>query len=113
MGETLAIDGGSKVWDRPVPQWPAFDLSVLEDIREILETGTVNYWTGARGKRFEGAFAEWLGCRHAVSTSNGTTALHVALTALGIGPGDEVLVTSYSFIASVSFPLVSRLWPAS
>lgn len=100
MTKQLAIDGGTKTWTQPVPHWPAFDMTVLDDIRQILETGQVNYWTGPRGMQFERAFAEWIGARQAISTSNGTTALHTALGALGVGPGDEVIVTSYSFIAS-------------
>jgi dTDP-4-amino-4,6-dideoxygalactose transaminase len=54
---------------------------------------------------FERPFAEWQGSRFAISTTNGTSALHVALTALGLGPGDEVIVPSYTFIAS-SFSVV-------
>ncbi|MEW6355248.1 MAG: DegT/DnrJ/EryC1/StrS family aminotransferase [Planctomycetota bacterium] len=100
MAEKLAIDGGPKVWNKPAPQWPAFDMKVMKDIEDILKTGRVNYWTGPRGMEFEKKFAKWNGAAHAISTSNGTTALHTAVAALGIGPGDEVIVTSYSFIAS-------------
>ena len=100
MNEKLAYHGGEKTWTQPVPQWPVFDMSVIQDITQILETGQVNYWTGPRGQRFEQKFAEWNGAAHAISTSNGTTALHTAVSSLGIGPGDEVIVTSYSFIAS-------------
>src|SRR5512146_2215621 len=96
----LAIEGGPKVWNKPAPQWPSFDMGVLEDIRDILEKGQVNYWTGPRGQEFERKFAEWNGSAQGISTSNGTSALHTAVAALGIGPGDEVIVTSYSFIAS-------------
>ncbi|NQU45048.1 DegT/DnrJ/EryC1/StrS family aminotransferase, partial [bacterium] len=98
--QKLAIDGGKKTWQGAVPQWPVFDMAVMEDIREILETGKVNYWTGSRGQEFEKKFADWNGVGHAISTSNGTSALHTAIAGLGIGPGDEVIVTSYSFIAS-------------
>lgn len=98
--DKLAIDGGEPVWKNEAPPWPQFDLSVLDDIKEILETGQVNYWTGPRGMRFEKEFARWSGATQAVSTSNGTSALHTALGALNIGPGDEVIVPSYSFIAS-------------
>ena len=60
----------------------------------------VNYWTGKRGMEFEKKFAEWEGSAYAISCTNGTAALHIALASLGVGPGDEVIVPSYSFIAS-------------
>jgi dTDP-4-amino-4,6-dideoxygalactose transaminase len=60
----------------------------------------VNYWTGKIGQEFEKKFADWLGSKFAVSTMNGTSALHTALAGLGVGPGDEVIVPSYTFIAS-------------
>ena len=67
---------------------------------EPLKTGRVNYWTGGAGVQFEEAWAKWNGAKYAVSTTSGTSALHTALAALGIGPGDEVICPSYSFIAS-------------
>jgi len=96
----LAINGGKKVWTKGFPAWPQFDPKTDEKVLEILHSGKVNYWTGPVGLKFEAAFAKWLGVRNAVSVSNGTAALHVALAALGIGAGDEVICTSYSFIAS-------------
>jgi len=92
------------VRDKP-PYWPAFDERVFKAVEEVLRSGKVNYWTGPKGMQFEKAFAEWQGSKFAVSTTNGTSALHVGLTALGIGPGDEVIVPSYTFIAS-SFAIV-------
>ena len=62
----------------------------------------MNYWTGKECREFEREFAAWCGARHAVALANGTLALDVALHALGIGPGDEVIVTPRTFIASVS-----------
>lgn len=67
---------------------------------DALRSGKVNYWTGSVGREFETAWAKWLGVRNAIAVTNGTAALHVALTTLGIGSGDEVICTSYSFIAS-------------
>lgn len=96
----LAIDGGRKVWSRGFPAWPQFNPKTGEKVLDILRTGKVNYWTGAVGMQFEAAWAKWLGTKNAISVSSGTAALHVALAALGIGPGDEVICTSYSFIAS-------------
>ena len=62
-------------------------------------------WISSTGKyldRFEAAFAEYCGVRHAVACSNGTTALHLALVALGVGPGDEVLVPTLTFVATAN-----------
>lgn len=69
-------------------------------MEEVLRSGKVNYWTGPKGMEFEKKFAEWQGSKYAISVNTGTAALHVALTALGIGPGDEVIVPSYTFIAT-------------
>lgn len=85
-----------------MPSWPQFNPKTLKRVEGILRTGKVNYWTGPEGKRFETAFAEYLGIRNAVSVSSGTAALHLALEALGIGSGDEVVVTPYSFRASTT-----------
>ncbi len=83
-----------------LPAWPQFDQKAIEAVGDVLRSGKVNYWTGPKGMEFERKFAEWQGSRFAVSTSSGTAALHTALSALGIGPGDEVIVPSYTFIAS-------------
>ena len=96
----LAIDGGKKVYAGTFPGWPCFEESTVQAVADVLRSGKVNYWTGNIGMKFEKAWAKWLGIRNAVSVSNGTAALHVALGALNIGPGDEVICTSYSFIAS-------------
>ena len=100
MATKLAIDGGPKVFKKPFPAWPQFDRKTDRKVLDILHSGKVNYWTGPVGMEFEKAWAKWLGVKNAVSVSNGTAALHVALTALGVGSGDEVICTSYSFIAS-------------
>ncbi len=82
------------------PMWPQFAEETLADIQKPIKSGLVNYWTGKRGLEFEEMFRKWSGAAMAVSTTNGTAALHVGIASLGIGPGDEVLVPSYSFIAS-------------
>lgn len=96
----LAIDGGKKVYEGSFPGWPSFDPASYDKVVDILKSGKVNYWTGDIGKEFEAKWAEYLGAKNAISVANGTAALHVALTALNIGPGDEVICPSYSFIAS-------------
>jgi dTDP-4-amino-4,6-dideoxygalactose transaminase len=103
--ERLAIDGGPLAVQDELPHWPAFDEAGISAVQEVLRSGKVNYWTGRKGMEFERRFAEWQGSRFAISTTNGTAALHVALTVLGLGPGDEVIVPSYTFIAS-SFSIV-------
>jgi len=98
----LAIKGGKPVnpKTKPFPAWPSFQASTAKKAMKPLLTGKVNYWTGTKGLEFEAAWAKWNGVKFAISTSNGTSALHTAVAALGIGPGDEVICPSYSFIAS-------------
>ena len=96
----LAINGGPKVYDKPFPAWPQFNPAVYDKVVDILKSGKVNYWTGKIGMKFEQEWSKWLGVRNSISVSNGTAALHTALSSLGIGSGDEVICTSYSFIAS-------------
>jgi dTDP-4-amino-4,6-dideoxygalactose transaminase len=91
--------------DLGFPMWPVFAEETLEDVLEPLKSGKVNYWTGKRGMDFETKWAKWNGAKYAISCTNGTAALHIAISSLGIGPGDEVIVPSYSFIAS-SFAIV-------
>jgi len=105
MNDRLAIQGGPKAVPGPLPHWPSFDEKAIAAVTEVLRSGRVNYWTGERGMEFEEKFAAWNGTKFAVSTTNGTSALHTALAGLGIGPGDEVIVPSYTFIAS-SFSIV-------
>jgi dTDP-4-amino-4,6-dideoxygalactose transaminase len=82
--------------------WPCFTDEEANAVRDVILSNKVNYWTGQECRRFEEEFAEWTGCEHAVALTNGTVALDAALKALGIGPGDEVVVTPRTFIASVS-----------
>ena len=103
--DQLAIHGGTPAVRDALPHWPAFDEPAIRGVEAVLRSGKVNYWTGRKGMEFEKRFAQWQGSRFAISTTNGTAALHVGLTALGVGPGDEVIVPSYTFIAS-SFSIV-------
>lgn len=96
----LAIEGGAPVNTSAFPAWPAFSEETVAAALQPLRNGKVNYWTGPHGMEFERAWAEWNGARFATTTTNGTSALHTAVAALGIGPGDEVICPSYSFIAS-------------
>jgi dTDP-4-amino-4,6-dideoxygalactose transaminase len=84
------------------PPWPSFSEEEVEAVGRVLRSNQVNYWTGTEGREFEIEFARWVGVDCAVALNNGTMALEAALAALGIGPGDEVVVTPRSFIASAS-----------
>jgi dTDP-4-amino-4,6-dideoxygalactose transaminase len=82
--------------------WPSFTAEEGIAVQNVLLSNKVNYWTGGECREFEKEFAAWCGAEYAVALSNGTLALDVALKAMGIGPGDEVIVTPRTFIASVS-----------
>lgn len=82
--------------------WPFFSEDEIEVAVQVMRSGKVNYWTGQEGKSFEAEFAAFTECKHAIALANGTVALECALRALGIGPGDDVLTTSRTFIASAS-----------
>ncbi len=98
----LAIDGGVPAVRTDLPGWPQFDEGDVAATAEVLRSGRVNYWTGEHGRTFEHEFAEWAGVGHAVAVANGTLALEITLRALGIGPGDEVIVPAATFIATAS-----------
>lgn len=87
---------------RSTAPWPHFAPDEIAAVTRVLESGQVNYWTGSEAREFEREYAEYLGVRHAVALHNGTLALELALYALGVGPGDEVITTSRTFIASAS-----------
>ncbi len=103
--EKLAIQGGSKAVTNKLVGWPNFSEEAIQSVVDTLRSGKVNYWTGRKGMEFEKRFAAWQGSNYAISVATGTAALHVAMAALGIGPGDEVIVPSYTFIAT-SFSVV-------
>ena len=84
------------------PTWPFVSDAEIDAATRVLRSGRVNYWTGGEGRAFETEFAAAVGSRHAIALTNGTAALELALTALGVGPGDDVVVPSRTFIASAS-----------
>ena len=105
MAEKLAIDGGPKSVTECLTPWPQMSEEAIKAVEEVLRSGKVNYWTGPKGQQFELEFAKWQGSNFGISVNSGTSALHVAMAAAGIGPGDEVIVPSYTFIAT-SFSVV-------
>lgn len=96
---------------RAMSPWPLYSEEEQAAVAGVLASGKVNYWTGTLGREFEAEFARFAGSAHAIAVANGTVALDLALHALGIGPGDEVIVTPRSFIASVSSIVNARATP--
>ncbi|MNI11302.1 dTDP-3-amino-3,6-dideoxy-alpha-D-galactopyranose transaminase [compost metagenome] len=86
----------------PFSPWPSFSEEEADAVRDVVLSNKVNYWTGQECREFEKEFATWAGTEYAVALANGTVALDLALVALGIGRGDEVIVTPRTFLASVS-----------
>lgn len=86
----------------PFSPWPSFTDAEGDAARRVLMSNKVNYWTGQECRAFETEFAAWSGSRRAIAVANGTVALDLAWLALGIGKGDEVVVTPRTFLASIS-----------
>ena len=82
--------------------WPHFEGDEIEAVTSVLRSGKVNYWTGQEGRLFEAEFAQSVGTKYAICLANGTVALELALQALGVGRGHEVITTCRTFIASAS-----------
>ncbi len=82
--------------------WPSFDKEIISAVREVLISGKVSQWTGHEVYAFEEEYARYLGVGHAIAMANGSVTMDVALRVLGVGAGDEVVVTGRSFVASAS-----------
>jgi dTDP-4-amino-4,6-dideoxygalactose transaminase len=106
VNDTLAIHGGTPVRTAPFRGWPQWGDEEEQALLAALRSGTWGSLDGTFVTRLEQAFAEFQGARFGVSCVNGTLALSVALKALGVGPGDEVLVPPYTFIATASAALM-------
>ncbi|QDV79828.1 DegT/DnrJ/EryC1/StrS family aminotransferase [Botrimarina mediterranea] len=86
----------------PFSRWPLYDEEQIAAAADVLRSGRVNYWTGPHGREFEDALAERMQAKYAIAVANGTVAIELALLALGIGPGDDVVVPCRTFIATAS-----------
>ena len=91
--------------------WPSFTEEEADAVRACVLSNKVNYWTGQECRHFEREFAAWCNTRYAVALSNGTLALDLALKVAGIGPGDEVIVTPRTFLASASTVITAGATP--
>lgn len=86
----------------PFSPWPSFTDEEASAVRDVLLSNKINYWTGREGRDFEREFAAFADSAFAIAVANGTVALDLALKGLGVGEGDEVVVTPRTFLASVS-----------
>jgi dTDP-4-amino-4,6-dideoxygalactose transaminase len=94
-----------------LPPWPSFSSDEARAVAEVIASNRVNYWTGEECRKFEVEYAAWCGSEKAIALNNGTVALDVALKALGVGRGDEVIVTPRTFIASISCVVTAGATP--
>lgn len=86
----------------PFSPWPSFTDEEANAVSQVVLSNKVNYWTGTEGRDFEREFAQWSDSNYAVALANGTLALDIALKALGVGIGDDVITTPRTFLASAS-----------
>ncbi len=100
--QVLAFFGGEPIRSKPFPPWPDYDHQEIEAATSVLRSGKLARQSGSWVSKFEEDFGEKFGAKYAIAVSSGTAALHVALAALGIGPGDEVINTPHCFIGTAT-----------
>ena len=109
----LAINGGTPVRSSPYPAWPSGDDREIEAVTDVIRSGEWGGFPepGRYGGRFEEAFAAYQGATHGILMSNGTITMEVALKALGIGWGDEVIIPALTFAATAYAPIAAGALP--
>src|SRR5437763_11470091 len=109
----LAINGGTPVRRVPYPRWPEVDRRDAEAVADAVLHGQIGGWPepGPRNAEFAGRFASYQGAQHGIVMVNGTVTMEVALKALGIGWGDEVIIPALTFAATVYAPIAAGALP--
>ena len=107
----LALLGGSQAKTKPFPEWPQYDERERQALCEVLDSRSWWRTPGTRTLAFEQEFAAFHRAKHGIAVTNGTHALEVVMAALGIGPGDEVIVPDYTFVATASAVLFAGAMP--
>lgn len=112
----LALFGGAPIRTKPFPKYPVMGQEEINSVAEVVKSGNlsmfdVDFLGGEKVKKFEHDFADYHNIRYAISVNSGTAALHVALAAAGVGPGDEVIVPPYTFSASATSILMNNAIP--
>lgn len=111
MSQNLALDGGTPVRTKPFPRWPIYGEQEERLLLEVLHSGQWGELQGNKTLAFQERFADYQGARFGICVPNGTLALELALRALGVGPGDEVITSPYTFIATANAVLALGATP--
>jgi dTDP-4-amino-4,6-dideoxygalactose transaminase len=111
MFNKLAILGGTPVKSRPFPEWPQYDGREEKALMEVLHSGIWWRTPGTKTLEFEQKFATYQQAKYGIACTNGTAALEIVMAALGIGPGDEVIVPDFTFVATASAVLFAGAMP--
>jgi len=109
--ETLAVLGGKPIRRQPFPSWPVVEENDERAWMDVLLKKRWNRLDGKLVQKFEETWAQLLGAKYCLATANGTSALYTSLNALGVGPGDEVLVPPYTFVATINVVLLQHALP--
>lgn len=109
----LALHGGKKTKQKEFPEWPQYDDREHKALEEVLKSRIWWRTPGTKTLEFERAFANFHGAKHGIAVTNGTAALEVTMCSLGIGPGDEVIVPDYTFVATASAVLCVGAMPVT
>jgi len=109
----LALHGGKKTKQKAFPEWPQYDDREHKALEEVLKSRIWWRTPGTKTLEFERAFANFHGAKHGIAVTNGTAALEVTMCSLGIGPGDEVIVPDYTFVATASAVLCVGAMPVT
>ncbi|HUS04814.1 MAG TPA: DegT/DnrJ/EryC1/StrS family aminotransferase [Bryobacteraceae bacterium] len=106
-----ALLGGKPVRSERFPGWPVHDEVEEKAILDVVRSGRWGRGTGKTVEKFEAAYAPLMGAQHCLATANGTSALFAGLSAMGVGPGDEVILSPYTFVACVNVILLRHALP--
>jgi dTDP-4-amino-4,6-dideoxygalactose transaminase len=107
----LALNGGKRTKQKAFPIWPQFDEKEHKALQEVLESRIWWRTPGTKTLEFEKEFARFHGARHGIAVTNGTAAIEVSMSALGVGPGDEVIIPDFTFVATASAVLYAGALP--
>lgn len=108
---TLALLGGQPIRTKPFHGWPVADDTEIKALEQVVRSGKWGAIQGTKVREFEKAYAEYHRAKHGMAVFNGTVALEISLHACGIGPGDEVILPAYTFIATASAILAKGAVP--